>query len=156
MKVRREFERSGDRVPCSDDTLEYEDMLMKTLRSYFNRLKINEAACKQAVSFQRVLTNMTAQIISGLCSNFFNNLCLCHHSIKSEPLWVACASRRERSLHLLGQRGEGGGQLFSSVTGQKMSAGFVRCCHLHSGGTWCSLPASLCGAVIKEGEGEAG
>lgn len=106
--MRREFERSGDRVPCSDDTLEYEDMLMKTLRSYFNRLKINEAACKQAVSFQRVLTNMTAQIISGLCSNFFNNLCLCHHSIKSESLWVACASRRERSLHLLGQRGEGG------------------------------------------------
>lgn len=44
-----------------------------------------------------------------------------------------------------------GGRLFSSGTGQKMSA----CCHLHSGGSWCSLPASLRGAVLTEEPGSA-
>lgn len=79
----------------------------------------------------------------------FSNLCLCHRSIES----------RSSLGHLLGQWagwGSRGGGVFPSVPGQKMSASFVRCCHLHSGGTWFSPPASLCGAVIKEGEGEAG
>lgn len=50
MKVEREFgeqkrmERSEDAVPFLDDTLKYGDMVIKTLRTYSERLKINEGA----------------------------------------------------------------------------------------------------------------
>lgn len=67
--------RGQGSVPSSDQPLESEDVVFKSLR----RLKMNEG----------FPTNMTVQqIISRLCSEFFNNLRLCHHFIKSEPLRV--------------------------------------------------------------------
>lgn len=50
IKVEREFgeqnrtERSEDAVPFLDDTWKYADIVIKTLRSYSGRLKINEGA----------------------------------------------------------------------------------------------------------------
>lgn len=50
IKVEREFgeqrrmERSEDAVPFLDDTLKYGDVAIKTLRTYSERLKINEGA----------------------------------------------------------------------------------------------------------------
>lgn len=59
-----ERELNGERG--SDDTLDHGDMVIKTPRSSFNRLKMNEAARKQAVCTQSAPTNMTTQQIYQL------------------------------------------------------------------------------------------
>lgn len=94
---------------------------------------------------------MTAQqIISCFCPNYFSDLGLCHRFIK-RGVMAAFTCQAGRVGGFEWERSP-----LSPFTGQKMSAGFVRRSHLHSGGSWRSLPASLCGAVMKEGEGEAG
>lgn len=66
IKVEREYgeqnrmERSEDAVPFLDDTWKYADFVIKTLRSYLERLKINEGALVKdftVVYFQSSLTN---------------------------------------------------------------------------------------------------
>lgn len=74
-------------MPWSDDTLEYTDIVIKTLRSYFNWLKINANRLLPFREYWQTWQRSRLSTVSALI--FFNNLCLCHHSIKSEPLWVA-------------------------------------------------------------------
>lgn len=66
IQVEREFgeqnrmERSEDAVPVLADTWKYADIVIKTLRSYLERLKINERALVKdftVVYFQSSLTN---------------------------------------------------------------------------------------------------
>lgn len=58
------MERSEDAVPFSDDTWKYGDMLIKTLRTHLERVKINEGALPKdftVVYFRSSLTNVVVQ-----------------------------------------------------------------------------------------------